>query len=119
MGEAHVWRERTCFDPWLVHFYTNEEFKFAVWLVQIALSWLVGIICPDGHYGATLVSKDGNEDIAAQLQLEGAHLSPLIEIQFQELFYKGWFKLQDHNAGGLVAQFVAFLWNADCVSGYL
>ena len=35
-----------------------------------------------------MVGRDANEDTAALLQLDGAGLSPLVEIQFQKLLYK-------------------------------
>lgn len=90
--------ERTFYpDPGLVHFYANEKSKFAVWLIWIALSWLVSICA--------------KEDRAAQFQLNGAGLSPLVE---RWLLCKVQFRCQEHSAEGLETQFVAFPWNAVC-----
>lgn len=41
-----------------------------------------------GHYGATLVNKDANEDVTVQLQLDRAGVNPLVETGFWEVLYK-------------------------------
>ena len=46
--KTSFYRESACPGPWLVHFYANEESDFCtVWLIHIALFWLVRIKCPD------------------------------------------------------------------------
>lgn len=43
-GDVAFYRESSSPVSWLVHFYAHEESKSAVWLVQIALSWVVGFL---------------------------------------------------------------------------
>lgn len=61
----------------------------AFWLVIIELPWLVG--------------NDANEDVAAQIWLDGDYLSPLFHIRFQKLLYNGQLSQQECRAGGLAA----------------
>ena len=71
-------------------------------------SWLV-------VFGATLVIKNANVNIAMHLLLDGTGLNPLVKIQFQDLLYKGQLRQQEHSAGGMAVQSVAFPWNATWV----
>lgn len=45
-----------------------------------------------------LVITDTNEDITMQFWLDKIGLRPLVEIQYQELHYKGWLSQQEHGA---------------------
>lgn len=40
--------------------------------------------------------------------LDGAGLSALVKIRFQELLYKGWLRWQEHSAGDWAVQSVVF-----------
>lgn len=57
------------------------------------------------------LANNASENIATQLRLHRAALSPLVKIQFQELLHKVWLRWKESSAEGLVA-YVAFpsLW---------
>lgn len=80
-----------------------------VWLVHIALSWLVELC---SWWVVTellwLVDKDACEDLAVQLQLNRTSLSPLVEIWFQEVLYKGGLSRQEHRAGAFLLSLQLF-----------
>lgn len=109
-GKVHLSTESAYPSPWLFCFYSIEGSKFTQWSKTQ---------CPDWLELWVLIGYYANEDIAVQLLLDRVGFSPLIQIKFQELLYKSWLRLQKHNAGGLVAQSVAFLWNVECVKGPL
>lgn len=100
------------YGPWLVHLYLNEGSKFKVWLIQIALFLLVETMCVNWLWCSCYIwsVKNANVNLAEQIWLDRAGLSPLVKILFGELLHKRWLRSQEYHVGSLAVQSVAFPW---------